>query len=185
MPPGCVLSGQYGLERQFADGRRTSGPGRWAEASASALDDLRRRGIADEALEPKGLTLTVHFRTRPEAEPAIREVVAAVAAARGLVVHDAKRSVELRPPVDVDKGTVLIDLAADASAALYVGDDLGDLPALHAIGRLKVRGVHAVGAAVDGPESPPEVRAAADLVLDGPAGVVELLDPTLSERAEQ
>lgn len=175
VPPGLLISGQYGLERQDADGCRTSGADRWADASAGALDDLRSLGIADDALEPKGLTLTVHFRTRPEAEAAIRDAVAAVAAARGLAVHDAKRSVELRPPIDLDKGTVVTDLAADASAALYVGDDLGDLPALRAIGRLRSRGVHAVGAAVDGPESPPEVRDEADLVLDGPAGVVELL----------
>ena len=49
-------------------------------------------------------------------------------------------SVELHPPVDIDKGTVVADLAADADSALYAGDDVGDLPAFAALDALAARG---------------------------------------------
>ncbi len=38
-------------------------------------------------------------------------------------------SVELRPPVKTDKGTVVDELASGLGAACFFGDDLGDLPA--------------------------------------------------------
>ncbi|MCB0976433.1 MAG: trehalose-phosphatase [Acidimicrobiales bacterium] len=174
-PSGVVLSGQYGLEVRDADGTVRFEPGVSAEAIVAASDGLRVLGIDPSALEPKGLTLTVHYRRKPDQEPAIRAAAAEVAQRLGLVLHDAKQSIELRPPVAVDKGTVLDHLADGASAVLYVGDDLGDVPAFDALERLHTSGVATVGVAVDGPELPAEVRSRVDLVVDGVDGVVDLL----------
>ena len=55
------------------------------------------------------------------------------------------------------------------------GDDRGDLPAYDGLDRLATRGVHAVRVAVAGAETPPELLARADLILDGPAAVLDLL----------
>jgi trehalose 6-phosphate phosphatase len=69
------------------------------------------------------------------------------------------------------------------AAAGYLGDDLGDLPAFAALDSASARrGMVAVKvAAVDG-ESPPEMAAAADLVVDGPKGALGVLG-WLAERA--
>jgi len=82
---------------------------------------------------------------------------------------------ELRPPVPTDKGTVVRDLAKGFSAVACFGDDLGDLPAFAALARLAGQGTAIARVAVVDPESPPEVAAAADLVVEGPAGALELL----------
>lgn len=175
LPAGVVLSGQYGLERRAADGTRSGSADAWRAAVRAAADDLRARGVDPDALEPKGLSLTVHYRTRPADEPTIRAAATAVADERSLVVHDAKQSVELRPPVAVDKGTVVRDLAADARSVLYVGDDVGDLPAFRALADLRAAGATAIAVGVDGPELPDAVRAAVDVTVDGTDAVVGLL----------
>ena len=84
-------------------------------------------------------------------------------------------SVELHPPVDIDKGTVVAELAVDASAVLYAADDLGDLPAFDALDDLASAGVHVVRVAVVGPESPPEIVDRADLTVASNAELVERL----------
>jgi trehalose 6-phosphate phosphatase len=55
---------------------------------------------------------------------------------------------------------------------VFVGDDLGDLAAVAALRRLDVTGMVVCS---DSPESPRALRREADLVVDGPDGVVEFL----------
>jgi trehalose 6-phosphate phosphatase len=58
---------------------------------------------------------------------------------------------------------------------LFAGDDLGDLPAYDAVDELRAQGVHGVLVCSGSEEGPEELRSRADVVVDGPAGVVELL----------
>jgi trehalose 6-phosphate phosphatase len=106
-------------------------------------------------------------------------VSAVLAADTGLVARPAKMSVELHPPVDADKGMVVRELANGATGALYAGDDLGDLPAFAALRALRGEGLVTLAVAVNSPELPAGVRAAAELVVDGPDGVLGLLDGLL------
>ena len=126
-------------------------------------------------VEDKGLGMTIHFRTAPDAEGWAVSWAADEATRSGLVVHSARQSVELRPQVETDKGTVVAELVEGLEAACFVGDDIGDLPAFDA--------VHAMGngvaVAVRSPESPPELLAAADLIVEGPDGAVEFLNGLL------
>ena len=80
---------------------------------------------------------------------------------------------EIRPPLDADKGQAVRTLLERSGArrALYAGDDTTDLDAFAALDRLEV----AVRVAVASDEGPPELRGAADVVVDGPAGVLDLL----------
>jgi trehalose 6-phosphate phosphatase len=86
-------------------------------------------------------------------------------------------AVELRPPVPVDKGTTVAELARAMDAAAFAGDDAGDVPAFDALRAMVGTGalLHAVTIGVASDESPPEVHAA-DVVVDGPAGLAALLD---------
>jgi trehalose 6-phosphate phosphatase len=175
MPAGVVLSGVYGLET-VRDGRRADLPG--ATAWREVVTEVVRRAAAGPdgmEVEPKGLSLTLHFRAHPGAGPAVVDWARAEADRSGLVARHAKMSVELHPPVDTDKGTALEALAAGLGAVMYVGDDHGDLPAFDGLDRLASRGVATVRVAVASAEVPAELVARADLVLDGPPAVVELL----------
>ena len=136
-------------------------------------------------VEPKGLSLTLHYRRHPDLAEAVAAWGDAAAARSGLEARPAKMSVELHPPIAADKGTALEALAGDFGAVCYVGDDRGDLPAFDALDRMAARGVHSVRVAVDSDEAPSELLARADLVLDGPAAAVALLgrlaEPTSAE----
>ena len=84
-------------------------------------------------VEPKGLSVTCHYRANPALGPQVTALAREVAAATGLVVRADRKSVELLPPVRTDKGTVIAKWAAPVGAACYLGDDdTGDLAAFHA-----------------------------------------------------
>jgi trehalose 6-phosphate phosphatase len=175
-PPGLVLSGSYGLE-SFVDGEVVTNHGAdvWRPVVARVADEADRESTA-AIVERKGLSLTLHYRTAPERGDAVVAWADAAADRHGLEMRPAKQSVELHPPVHVDKGDVVDDLAQGMTGVVYLGDDLGDLPAFAALDRLAGAGVHTVKVVVTAAETAPQVRQAADLVVDGPAGALALLD---------
>lgn len=174
--PGPELSGLYGLERMVA-GEVVADPeaDRWRPVVAEAVA-AAAAAFPDHLVEPKGLALTVHFRTAPELASAMASWAADEGRRTGLVVRPAKASIELHPPVAADKGTVVAELAAGLDAVCFLGDDVGDLPAFAALDQLAADGVHAVKVAVRTEESPPEVLARADVVVDGPTGALAVLE---------
>jgi len=176
LPPSVALSGLYGLE-VIRDGVRSDlpGAGAWREVVADVARISVDRGPEGMVVEPKGLSLTLHYRTRPDVAPAVVAWAEKQAARSGLVARPAKMSVELHPPIAVDKGTALEALTAGLAAVCYAGDDQGDLPAFDALDRLAAAGVHTLRVAVASPEAPPELVERADLLVDDPGGVVALL----------
>lgn len=99
-------------------------------------------------VEDKRFTLSVHYRLvdRP-AVPQVRRVVEAVAKDVGLRTIDGKEIIELRPPLDVDKGTAVLALSESLGAlgpeasVLYAGDDRTDEDAFRALRRASSRAV--------------------------------------------
>jgi len=180
LPAGVVLSGLYGLE-VVRQGVVADHPyaGSWREAIEDVARSSAALGPRGMRVEPKGLSLTLHYRTHPELAGAVQAWAATQAARSGLVARAARMSVELHPPIAADKGTALEQLTADLTAACYVGDDVGDLPAYDALDRLAASGVHTVRVAVASDESPAELIDRADLVLDGTAAVPAFLDALL------
>ncbi|HEX2087139.1 MAG TPA: trehalose-phosphatase, partial [Solirubrobacteraceae bacterium] len=153
---------------QFAEGAYTS-----------ELQRLRVR------LEDKGPIMAFHWRGAPDDEGAASAVkrVAASAEESGFKTHWGRKVLEVRPPIALDKGRGVHGLLRDADldAALYVGDDRTDLDAFRALrdwaegGRLQ----HAVCVGVRSDETPPELESGADLLVDGPRGVRQLLEALL------
>jgi trehalose 6-phosphate phosphatase len=161
---GVVVVGNHGLE---LDPR--------AAGLEAAVGDFRRE-IA-RPVEDKGLSLTYHYRGARDEPRAIAELegVAAKAHAAGLVARWGRKVLEIRPPVDADKGTAVKSLlgTSGATRALYAGDDTTDLDAF--AGLVEASLETAIRIAVDSPEAPPELLAAADLIVEGPAELVALL----------
>jgi len=173
---GLFLSGLYGLETvtggkvQAADEAN-----RWrpvVEGVAERADAEMASGVT---VERKGLSVTLHFRNDPEREAEVRPWAERAAADTGLVVHPARMSYELRPPVRRDKGTVLEEVARGLGAACFLGDDRGDLEAFDALDRLASSGTSTLRVVVDSAETPPDLRERADLMVPGPEGALALL----------
>ena len=171
--------GLYGLEEVGPDGSvALAGVAEpWLAVVAEVADRLGSDAPAGVLVEAKGAAVTVHWRRAPDARGWAAKRIDEEAARSGLVPHLGRSSVELRPPIGIDKGTVTYDLAAGSQAVCYLGDDLGDLPAYAALARLaEERAADVVGVAVRDADTAPEVIAASDLVVDGPTGARAVLE---------
>lgn len=151
------------------------------------LDEIRAVAAAVGAwVEPKGAAAAVHFRALedPEAaESASSGRLAVIAATYDLEVVPGKRILELAPAGRPRKGGAVVRIATDRelAAVLFAGDDVGDLDAFAGLDRLRTRGLWTCAIAAGGRETPAEVLAAADLVLEGPSGVAALLSSIAAE----
>ncbi|WP_405012034.1 trehalose-phosphatase [Kitasatospora sp. NBC_01539] len=188
-----TVLGQYGAERWDAlTGALTAPePPPGVAAVRAALPAVLAREGAPEGTwtEDKGRALAVH--TRRTAEPqqavdALRAPLAALAAEHGLMVEPGRFVLELRPP-GVDKGGALAAFLAERPAArtvVYAGDDLGDLAAYAAVEKRRTEGLPGL-LVCSGPttgEAPVrELADRADVVVAGPAGLVELLEALAGE----
>jgi trehalose 6-phosphate phosphatase len=174
--PGVTMVGLYGLER--AEGgtvRALPEADRWRPVVAQVTSAATAAAPPGVSIEPKGLTVGIHFRLAPREAGWATGWAAEQAARTGLVVHHGKMSLELVPPVSTDKGVVTARLSDGLKAVCFLGDDLGDLPAFDVLTRLALRGVATLSIAVRSPESPPQVLRAADLVVDGPEGALAFM----------
>ena len=161
---GVEVVGNHGLELD-------------PRAHELAAEIARFRDAVALPVEDKTLSLTYHFR-EAEDEAAARVELARVverARAEGLDARWGRKVLEIRPPVEADKGTAVRALLARSGArlGLYAGDDTTDLD-----GFAGLRGAgleHAVCVAVASAEGPSELRAAADLVVAGPEEIAGLL----------
>ena len=176
LPASLTISGLYGLEG-IRRGRRHDHPlaGSWREVIDDVAAVSAAQGPPGMLVESKGLSITLHYRSHPELEDDVRRWAERQAARSGLVVRPARMSVELHPPIDVDKGTAVRQLAAGLEAVCYLGDDVGDLDAFAALDELAGRGVRTVRVAVHSGEAPGALVDRADVVVDGPKGAVEFL----------
>lgn len=154
--------------RQFAE-----------EVYTHELHRLRVRSEDKEAIA------AFHWRGAPDEQLAAAAVaqIAERAQERGLAVHWGRKVLEVRPPVDFDKGLGVTALVrgAGVSAALYVGDDTTDLDAFRGLRALAEQGElrTALCVAVSSDEAPPDLAREADLAVEGPAGVRGLLEALL------
>ncbi len=161
--PGIRYVGEHGLEMEPQAEAWTA----VLAAFAAAAGWPAERG--------KRLSLAFHYRhvPDPEAAEATLRRLAERARAQGLEARLGRRVLEVRPPLPADKGTAVRRLLAQAGLgrALYAGDDVTDLDAFRGLDGLEV----AVRVAVASEEAPTELVAAADLVVEGPEGVLALL----------
>jgi trehalose 6-phosphate phosphatase len=170
--PGVPLLGSYGMEQAF-DGVRQIDPEaeKWLGQVHTAAQALRERlaGSAGIRVEEKSVSVAVHWRQAPDHAAAaneVRRVTSRVADELGLRLEPGKLVEELRPPINVDKGSAVSALLAahpDLSAFAYAGDDLGDIPALRA-----ARDAGGYALVVDhGQETDPRLLELADATFPG------------------
>lgn len=142
-------------------------------------------GIEGILVEDKGVMIGLHFRAASDVAQAREEldkVAQHLADQHGLVRAGGRLAYELRPPVEFSKATVVLERARQErlAAAAFVGDDKVDLPGFDALDVLATEeGLFGVRIGVNSEEAPPELLERADLVVEGPSGVLRLLDRLL------
>ncbi|MDQ6936220.1 MAG: trehalose-phosphatase [Actinomycetota bacterium] len=182
--PGLIVEGIYGAEQWRAGVLRTLD-------DPPVIDRLRRElphllattpwcdGVW---IEDKRLSLVLHTRQARKPGYAQEELwgrAPAYAAQLGLEAHPGNHVIEFRLP-GYDKAGALRRLVHihRPTAVLYAGDDLGDVPAVTEVSRIRRSGVAAHSVAVGAPP-PEELAAAADLVVADPGELSALLTELL------
>jgi trehalose 6-phosphate phosphatase len=175
---GVRLVGLYGLDEVGRPAGPTIDTGaleNWRPVMSHLAGEAESAAPPGVVVERKDVGFTLHYRMDPEQEGWVRRFAEAAARSRGVVGQEGRMALELRPPIDTDKGTVVRVLGTGCAAACCFGDDLGDLAAFDALSDLAAAGAAVARVAVRDSESPPAVSEAADVVVEGPAGALELL----------
>lgn len=164
--PGVETIGNHGLELHPD-----------TESLAAAIAAFREE-IGDRwAVEDKRLSLSLHYREAADETAALEQLTAIAGEAEraGLDARWGRKVLELRPRADADKGTAVRALLERSGArlGLYAGDDMTDLDAFRGLREAPLE--RALAVAVASPEAAGELLASADLVVDGPPGLLDAL----------
>ena len=177
--------GQYGNERWSATEQRIRSPrppAGLATFERELPSVLRAAGAPDAYIEEKGLAVAVHTRRMDDPAGAFKRLVAPItslAERHHLAVEPGRNVIEIRSG-DMHKGHAVRTFVAEQEAAgvIFGGDDLGDIEAFEAVRSLRADGLPGLVVCSASHEVPDLVELA-DVVVDGPAGILELLDGLL------
>jgi trehalose 6-phosphate phosphatase len=128
-----------------------------------------------------------HWRGSPQLELAEKfgEFLEALAQAKGFNTRNSMQTMEFLHTVPGSKADGVIWLVYESGArrAFYVGDGLTDVDAFRGLDVLVDEGAlsYALRVGVSHPEVPTELVEAADIMVDGPAGVDEFLRALLHD----
>lgn len=184
LPDGSrlVVMGQYGNERWDGASREFTSP-EPPPGLQAFRDELPRLLAAERAegahVEEKGLAVAVHTRRLPDPGAAfarLEEALADAAERHGLSLEPGRMVLEVRAP-GMHKGLALETAVEEhgARGVLFAGDDLGDLEAFEAVRTLRDGGMPAL-LVCSGSQEQEALADLADVVVDGPGGVLDLLD---------
>ena len=181
------LFGQYGNERWSSTSRRivSPRPPRGLATYLGALPKLLRElDAADAFVEEKGLAVAVHTRRLPDPAGAFDRLLPELeklAEKTGLKVEPGRQVIEARAG-GTDKGEVVRNLAEKLPVGgfLFAGDDLGDVEAFDAVAELREQGLPTL-LVCSASEEQNALAARADLVVDGPDGILAFLRQLISD----
>ena len=181
--PGVLIAGNHGTEwLEPGQSEPSAAPG--AEAIARALKEALARvpSLPGVVTDHKGVSASVHYRQAPDPSAARSAILGALGdlGPLGLRIGHGRMIVEIRAPGLGDKGTAAREIVErfGLRGVVVMGDDTTDLDMFAAVSSLRATGrLRAAIVAVGGAdhEVPPEVTAAADVVLDTPVEAAKLL----------
>ncbi|MGJ3239187.1 MAG: trehalose-phosphatase [Anaerolineae bacterium] len=180
--PQLTYAGNHGLER-WQDNQVVLAP--QAKPYRPNLERARDRinVIKPDGMwvEDKRATLSVHYRDTANPAKTVTEYtphLEQIAQENDLRLFQGRMIFELRPPLDVDKGTIFKQLIDEyqLDSALYIGDDTTDADALRMAQTLRQNGTcYALAVGVQSDETPDVVTASSDVLVDGVSGVESFL----------
>jgi trehalose 6-phosphate phosphatase len=188
-----VVLGQYGVERWDASSDAFDippDPGQVAALEQEIPPLLDRLGQGAAHVEHKGRAVVVHTRQLPDPDASFATLSGPLndlAERHEMVVEPGKNVLEIRSP-GIDKGIALREIVAETGArqVVFIGDDLGDLPAYRVVEELRREGRGGLLVCSASHEED-ALSKLADVVVQGPEGVAtwleELADALEARRA--
>lgn len=180
--PGAYFAGNHGLNIAL-DGvveapevlRPYVG---WAQQVIRDASDVNIPGVI---VEDKGPVVAFHYRMAEEEEAArtaIERAIGSSEAARHFRVQQGRKVIELRPPLAIDKGTAVEELARrlGARSVLTMGDDATDLDMFRGVRNLREHGTPGASISVWSYEIQPAVLESTDYFVRGVEGVEWMLE---------
>jgi trehalose 6-phosphate phosphatase len=177
-----VVLGQYGVERWDAATDEfviPPDPGQVAQLEREIPPLLDRLGQGAAHVEHKGRAVVVHTRQLPDPDASFATLTGPLndlAGRHAMVVEPGKNVLEIRSP-GIDKGVALRDIVDETGArqVVFVGDDLGDLPAFRLVEELRREGRGGLLVCSASHEED-ALSGLADVVVEGPGGVADWLE---------
>ncbi len=189
---GLTVVGNHGLE-QIVDGVASidERAREQIDAVGAAVDmieyQLRNNPLREFlVIENKRLSASIHYRLAADPDAAYQTLIdlaSEQAQLRNLVITEGKLVIELRPSIEVNKGTAVSRLVKSRGlrGAVMLGDDITDVDAFMALRRQRNGDLAAAIVAVISSDTPAAVIDAADFHLNGVSECVQLLQQ-LAER---
>jgi trehalose 6-phosphate phosphatase len=182
--PGITLHGLYGLESVTGGQNRTDPAAQeWLPVVRETLAAARAELPEGLYIEDKRLAVGLHYRRRPDLQEAAQQWARDRAARTGLAEQPGRLVIELKPPLDVDKGTVLRTATEGLRAAWYAGDDVADARGFAALRERAGQdaGFRGYCVAVANEEAGDALASQADFVLGSPADMPGLLATAIEQ----
>lgn len=188
-----IYIGNHGLEI-WRDGvaQPTAAALAYTSAIRAVLDAARSAiRLPGVLFEDKGVTASVHYRLTDDpdaAEEAIGAVLQRLTAQHGLRLTRGRLVWEIRPPLEINKGTAIRSLTREFElrGLIFLGDDRTDADAFAILRSLREASDCAtLSVGVLGPETPAVIRELADVLVDGVPGVESLLARAVALTAER
>ena len=132
-------------------------------------------------LEDKTATMSFHFRRAEDPELSvefIRKNLFPKIEKLGLAVTEGRKVIEVRPPVEINKGVAVGRLLdrLECTKAIYIGDDTTDVDALKELKKRSRRKNNVmVGVGVISDEMPAELPRSASIMVERTSGVEQVL----------
>lgn len=175
LPATWIAIGSYGLEWPREISETGYPPVFDAERATADLERARRdllelsRDLPGTIVETKRWGLSLHFRGVPglaEDRETWRRF-RALALRSGLNAIEGRKVFEMKPRDAVDKGWVIGHLVErlEPSAAIFAGDDYGDVAAWDRLRQLSSSSLPTVAVGVGSTEAPPMMPEVCDIVL--------------------
>ncbi len=185
--PGLVYVGNHGMEwiEQGTLSHHTEAA-IWSDTVRESLIEISSAATSGEfdqglVFEDKGLSGSIHYRLAPDIAgtfASLSNAALAVGNRLGLRVTEGRLVLEIRPPVQISKGTALRDLVRrhGLKGIVFLGDDVTDVDAFRAVRTLrKDEGIAGLRIGVLGPDTHATVRDESDVTVNGVAACAELL----------
>lgn len=185
--PGLTYIGTHGLE--WSDGLPSESSVQTAvEATAYIQPGKQLLDLAEQKLsmlpgllvERKRVGGAIHYRLCPDPEQARSQILALLqepARKRNMVLSEGKRVVEIKAPLQINKGKALRVFVERFAlhGVLFAGDDRTDLDAVKEIVPLRSEGLASLSIAVRHTDTLPELLESTDMVVEEVEGMVKLL----------
>ena len=171
---GVKYIGNYGMEK-WENNQAVLHPNVIASLSSmrAVAEELEAlRSVEGMIIQDKWASMSVHYHMSPQPEIAKQQILDFLEKSphvKYLRLMDEKTNIGIVPRVDINKGTAVTGLIKEhrLQGAIYLGDDIGDVPAFQAVRQARLKKTFdGLAILVTGPETTQDILNEADFTLN-------------------